>query len=70
MRCKAKHLCSPSQVFVFLSIYLTFFLSRRTHQNFIFSGAMTSTKENQRIVVQTRDENIDIEGEGVNKRDN
>ena len=38
-----------------------FFLSRRTHQKLVFCVRMISRTESQNIVVQTRNENIEIE---------
>ena len=38
-----------------------FFLSRRTHRKLSFCDAMISRMENQKIFVETQDENIDIE---------
>jgi hypothetical protein len=52
IRCEAKHFCSPTRVF---------FLSLRTQQKLSFSIAMTSRTANQKIFVQTQDENIENE---------
>ncbi len=43
------------------SSFFFFFLSRRTHQKLVFCVVMISRTESQKIVVQTRNENIEIE---------
>jgi hypothetical protein len=54
--CKALHLCSPVRVF-----FLSFFLSRRTHEKLTFCPAAISRTGSQKKCVQTRDENIKTE---------
>jgi hypothetical protein len=54
MRCEAPILRLSTSL-------LSFFLSRSTHQKLSFRVAMISRTESQKIFVETRYENIDIE---------